>query len=177
MTVQKSSLKQTIVLILGILFVLNRIANGIYAYIHGGPLDYIISTSVQYASMAAAMVLVTFRKKTPALVLTIFALLLCLVNQYILTYGEVDPWYRTLYYMLEYILMTAYILVGVDRKKNSLLWCGIFIFSVGYSVFEVAKYLSFRDLAFLIHYLVFYLAGYSPDKWYERKTIPQDALA
>jgi hypothetical protein len=79
--------------------------------------------------------------------------------------------------MLEYILMTAYILVGVDRKKNSLLWCGIFIFSVGYSVFEVAKYLSFRNLAFLIHYLALYLVGYSPDKWYERKTIPQNTQA
>ena len=99
------------------------------------------------------------------------SLLLCLVNQYILTYGEVDPWYRTLYYMLEYILLIAYILVDDSRKKNSLLWCGIFLFSVGYSVYEVAKVLSLSDLVFLLLYLSFYLVGYSPDKWYERKSI------
>ena len=174
MAVKKASLKQAIVLTLGILFILNHITNGIYAYIHGGPLDYIISTSVQYFSMAVAMICVTFRKKTPALVLTILAVLLCLVNQYILTYGEVDPFYRTLYYMLEYILLIVYTLVGVDRKRNSLLWCGLFIFAVAYSVYEVAKILTIKDLMFLIHYLAFYLVGYSPDKWYEQKRIPQN---
>ena len=74
-------------------------------------------------------------KKTPALVLTIFALVLCLVNQYLLTYGGVDPFYRTLYYILEYILLIAYILVDDSQKKNSLLWCGLFLFSVGYSIY------------------------------------------
>ena len=84
MITKKASQKQTIVLILGILFVLNEITTGIYGYVHNAPLDYIISTSVQYACMAAAMILAAFRKKTPALVLVIAAMILCLVNQFIL---------------------------------------------------------------------------------------------
>lgn len=115
------------------------------------------------------MILANFKKKTPALILVIVAVVLCLVNQYLLTYGGVDPFYRTLYYMLEYILLIAYILVDDSQKKNSLLWCGLFLFSVAYSVYEVAKILSLRDLVFLILYLSFYLVGYSPNKWYERK--------
>ena len=74
-------------------------------------------------------------------------------------------------------LLIAYILTGDDQKRNSLLWCGLFIFSVGYSVYEIAKFLSVKDLVYLIHYLAFYLVGYSPDKWYERKTIPQNTQA
>ena len=66
---------------------------------------------------------------------------------------------------------------GKAKALNSLLWCGLFIFSVGYSVYEIAKFLSVKDLVFLIHYLAFYLVGYSPDKWYERKTIPQNTQA
>ena len=171
MIIKKASLKQTIVLILGILFVLNQITTGIYGYVHNAPLDYIIRTSVQYACMAAAMILAAFRKKTPALVLVIAAMILCLVNQFIPPVNKTDPIYRTLYYMLEYILLLAYILTGDDRKRNSLLWCGLFLFSVGYSVYEVAKILSLSDLVFLLLYLSFYLVGYSPDKWYERKSI------
>ena len=33
----------------------------------------------------------------------------------------------------------------------------------------VAKVLSLKDLVFLVHYLAFYLVGYSPDKWYGRR--------
>ncbi len=176
MTAQKASLKQKIVLIAGILFVLNHTTTGIYACVHNAPLIYIISTNVQYTSLAAAMICATFRKKTPALVLVTIALALMLINQYVLTYGDVDPFYRTLYYLLEYILLMAYALTGDDRKRNSLLWCGLFIFSVGYSVYEVSKYLSVKDLVFLIHYLVFYLLGYSPDRWYEGKK-PQNVQA
>ena len=177
MITKKASLKQTIVLILGILFVLNQITTGIYGYVHNAPLNYVISTSVQYACMAAAMILAAFRKKTPALVLVIAAMILCFANQFIPPVNKTDPIYRTLYYMLEYILLIAYILTGDDQKRNSLLWCGLFIFSVGYSVYEIAKVLSFKDLVYLIHYLAFYLVGYSPDKWYERKTIPQNTQA
>ena len=170
-------LKQKLVLIIGILYILNGLITDIENIVHNYPLDYILSTAIQYNAMALAMILATFRKKTPALVLTILAVVMCLVNQYILTYGEVDPFYRTLYYMLEYILMGAYILAG-DRKKDSLLWCGIFLFAVAYSVYEIAHYyLSLRDLVFLILYLGFYLLGYSPDKWYERKKIPENTNA
>ncbi len=95
--------------------------------------------------------------------------MICLVNQYVITYGSVDPFYRTLYYMLEYILLIVYILIDDDRQRNSLIWCGLFIFSVGYSVYEIAKFLTFKDLVFLINYLTFYLVGYSPDKWYDRR--------
>ena len=115
------------------------------------------------------MILITYRRKTPALVLTVLAVMLCLVNQYVITYGSVDPIHRTLYYMLEYILLIAYILIRDDRKRNSLIWCALFIFSVGYSVYEIAKFLTLKDLVFLIHYLAFYLIGYSPDKWYDRE--------
>lgn len=108
MIIKKASLKQTIVLILGILFVLNKITIGIYGYVHNAPLDYVISTGVQYACMAAAMILAAFRKKTPALVLVIAAIILCLANQFIPTVNKTDPIYRTLYYMLEYILLIAY---------------------------------------------------------------------
>ena len=130
---------------------------------------YIISTHAQYACMISAMILITYRRKTPALVLTVLAVMLCLVNQYVITYGSVDPIHRTLYYMLEYILLIAYILIRDDRKRNSLIWCALFIFSVGYSVYEIAKFLTLKDLVFLIHYLAFYLIGYSPDKWYDRE--------
>ena len=171
MNLKNASLKQKLVLILGILYVLLHLGMEIEDLVHNAPLDYIISIFIQYNAMAAAMVLITFKRKTPALVLTIIALVLCLVNQYLLTYGSVDPFYRTLYYMLEYILLIAYILVDDSQKKNSLLWCGIFLFSVGYSVYEVAKVLSLSDLVFLLLYLSFYLVGYSPDKWYERKSI------
>ena len=171
MNLKNASLKQKLVLILGILYVLLHLGMEIEDLVHNAPLDYIISIFIQYNAMAAAMVLITFKRKTPALVLTIIALVLCLVNQYLLTYGSVDPLYRTLYYMLEYILLIAYILVDDSQKKNSLLWCGIFLFSVGYSVYEVAKVLSLSDLVFLLLYLSFYLVGYSPDKWYERKSI------
>ena len=169
MNLKNTSLKQKLVLILGILYVLLHLGMEIEDLVHNAPLDYIISIFIQYNAMAAAMVLITFKKKTPALVLTISALVLCLVNQYLLTYGGVDPFYRTLYYMLEYILLIAYILVDDSRKKNSLLWCGLFLFSVGYSIYEVAKVLSLSDLVFLLLYLSFYLVGYSPNKWYERR--------
>ena len=36
-------------------------------------------------------------------------------------------------------------------------------------VYEIAKFLTLKDLVFLIHYLAFYLIGYSPDKWYDRE--------
>ena len=97
---------------------------------HSAPVLYIISTHAQHSCMISAMILITYRRKTPALVLTVLAVMLCLVNQYVITYGSVDPIHRTLYYMLEYILLIAYI---------------------------------------LIHYLAFYLIGYSPDKWYDRE--------
>ena len=152
MNLKNASLKQKLVLILGILYVLFHLGMEIEDLVHNAPLEYIISI-----------------RKTPALVLTIIALVLCLVNQYLLTYGSVDLFYRTLYYMLEYILLIAYILVDDSQKKNSLLWCGFFLFSVGYSVYEVAKVLSLSDLVFLLLYLSFYLVGYSPNKWYERR--------
>ncbi len=136
---------------------------------HSAPVLYIISTHAQYACMISAMILITYRRKTPALVLTVLAVMLCLVNQYVITYGSVDPIHRTLYYMLEYILLIAYILIRDDRKRNSLIWCALFIFSVGYSVYEIAKFLTLKDLVFLIHHLAFYLIGYSPDKWYDRE--------
>ena len=123
--------------------------------------------------MVAAMILINYRKKIPALVLTILATLICLVNQYILTYGDVDPFYRTLYYMIEYILLIVYIVIRDDQKRNSLIWCGILIFATGYSVYEVAKYLTDRDVIFLTLYLSFYLVGYSPDKWYKRKKVQE----
>ena len=170
MDLKKASLKQKLVLILGIAYILLHLVMETEDLLRGAPPIYMISVFIEYNAMAAAMILVNFKKKTPALVLTISALVLCLVNQYLLTYGGVDPFYRTLYYMLEYILLIAYILVDDSRKKNSLLWCGFFLFSVGYSVYEVAKVLSLSDLVFLLLYLSFYLVGYSPDKWYERKT-------
>ena len=52
MIIKKASLKQTIVLILGILFVLNMITTGIYGYVHNAPLNYVINIDVQYACMA-----------------------------------------------------------------------------------------------------------------------------
>ena len=165
---KNANTKQKLVLVIGILYSLNIITNNIFNYVHSAPLLYIISTHVQYACMITAMILITYRKKTPALVLTILAVVICLVNQYVLTYGSVDPFYRTLYYMLEYILLIAYILIRDDRQRDSLAWCGIFIFAVGYSVYEIAKFLTVKDLVFLINYLVFYLVGYSPDKWYNR---------
>ena len=169
MDLKNASLKQKLVLVLGTAYILLHLGMEIEDLVHNAPVLYIISIFIQYNAMAAAMVLITFKRKTPALVLTIIALVLCLVNQYLLTYGSVDPFYRTLYYMLEYILLFAYILVGDGQKKNSLLWCGLFLFSVGYSVYEVAKVLSLSDLVFLLLYLSFYLVSYSPEKWYERK--------
>ena len=169
MDLKNASLKQKLVLILGIAYILLHLVMETEDLLRGAPPIYMISVFIQYNAMAAAMILITFKKKTPALILVIFAVVLCLVNQYLLTYGSVDPFYRTLYYMLEYILLIAYILVDDSQKKNSLLWCGFFLFSVGYSVYEVAKVLSLSDLVFLLLYLSFYLVGYSPEKWYERK--------
>lgn len=169
MDMKNASQKQKLVLVLGIAYVLFLFISDILHLMKNAPLLYLASTFVQYTSMAAAMILITFRRKTPALILTIFALALCLVNQYVLTYGDVDPIWRTLYYMLEYILLIAYILVGDRRKRNSLVWCFVFIFSVAYSVYEVLSYFSDRDLVFILLYLSFYLTGYSPDRWYERK--------
>lgn len=169
MNLKNASLKQKLVLILGIAYILLHAGMDAESIGYGAPLSYIISVFFQYSATAVAMILANFKKKTPALILVIVAVVLCLVNQYLLTYGGVDPFYRTLYYMLEYILLIAYILVDDSQKKNSLLWCGLFLFSVAYSVYEVAKILSLRDLVFLILYLSFYLVGYSPNKWYERK--------
>ena len=45
MITKKASLKQTIVLILGILFVLNEITTGIYGYVHNATLRWIISSA------------------------------------------------------------------------------------------------------------------------------------
>ncbi len=170
MDLKNASLKQKLVLILGITYILVHLGIDIENFVHGASLTYLISIFFQYNAMAAAMILVTFKKKTPALILVIFAVVLCLVNQYLLTYGSVDPFYRTLYYMLEYILLIAYILVDDSQKKKSLLWCGLFLFAVGYSVYEIAEFLTLRDAVFLLLYLSFYLVGYSPDKWYERRT-------
>ena len=170
MDVKNASLKQKLVLILGIAYFLFNTISQIYLFKrYSAPLDYMLSTFVQYTCMIAAMVLITFSKKKPALILTAVAVVLCLVNQYVLTFGDVDPFYRTLYYMIEYCLLIAYILAGNRQNRNSLLWCGIFIFAVGYSVYEVLSTFSFRDLLFILLYLSFYLTGYSPDKWYERK--------
>ena len=94
MTEKKTSLKPVIVLVLGILFSLNQITNGICGFVNGGPLIYIVSTSTQLICMAAAMICAVNRKKIPAVVLTCVALVLCLVNQYVLTFGEVDPLHR-----------------------------------------------------------------------------------
>ena len=132
-------------------------------------MEYLISTHLQYNCMIAAMILINFRKKTPAVILIVLAIALCLVNQYVLTYGGVDPFYRTLYYMLEYILLIVYALTVDRQNRNSLVWCLLFLFAVAYSVYEVAKVLSLKDLVFLVHYLAFYLVGYSPDKWYGRR--------
>ena len=170
MDLKNASLKQKLVLILGIAYILLHLVMETEDLLRGAPPIYMISVFIQYNAMAAAMVLITFKRKTPALVLTIIALVLCLVNQYLLTYGSTDPFYRTLYYLLEYFLLIAYILVDDSQKKNSLLWCGLFLFAVGYSVYEIAEFLSLMDAAFLLLYLCFYLVGYSPDKWYERKT-------
>ena len=172
MTEKKAGRKQVIVLTLGILYFLFILANNIYSASRYSDvrLAYLLSTLVQFGCMAASMVLTTFRKKIPALALTAAAWVLCLVNQYLLTYGGVDPFYRTLYYLLEYFLLIAYILTGDSQKKNSLLWCGLFLFSVAYSVYEIAEFLTLRDAVFLLLYLSFYLVGFSPDKWYERRT-------
>ena len=169
MDLKNASLKQKLVLILGIAYILLHLVMETEDLLRGAPPIYMISVFIQYNAMAAAMILITFKKKTPALVLTISALVLCLVNQYLLTYGSTDPFYRTLYYLLEYFLLIAYILVDDSQKKNSLLWCGLFLFAVGYSVYEIAEFLSLMDAAFLLLYLCFYLVGYSPEKWYERK--------
>ena len=169
MDLKNASLKQKLVLVLGIAYVLFLFISDIFYLTNNAPLLYLASTFVQYTSMAAGMILITFRKKTPALILTVFALALCLINQYALTYGGVDPIWCTLYYLLEDVLLIAYILLGDNRKRNSLLWCGLFIFSVGYSVYEVLSFFSVRDLVFILLYLSFYLTGYSPDRWYERK--------
>ncbi len=173
MAAKKTTLKPTIVLILGILFLLYQVTANIYHFLHNAPTLYLNSTYFQYGCMVAAMILITYRKKIPALVLTILAVTTCLVNQYILTYGSVDPFYRTLYYMLEYILLIVYILIRDDQKRNSLVWCGVFIFATAYSVYEVAKILTIKDLVFLTLYLSFYLVGYSPDKWYKRKKVQE----
>ena len=169
MDLKNASLKQKLVLILGIAYILLHLVMETEDLLRGAPPIYMISVFIQYNAMAAAMILITFKKKTPALVLTISALVLCLVNQYLLTYGSTDPFYRTLYYLLEYFLLIAYILVDDSQKKNSLLWCGLFLFAVGYSVYEIAEFLTLRDAVFLLLYLSFYLVGYSPEKWYERK--------
>ena len=169
MDLKNASLKQKLVLILGIAYILLHLVMETEDLLRGAPPIYMISVFIQYNAMAAAMILITFKKKTPALILVIFAVVLCLVNQYLLTYGSTDPFYRTLYYLLEYFLLIAYILVDDSQKKNSLLWCGLFLFAVGYSVYEIAEFLSLMDAAFLLLYLCFYLVGYSPEKWYERK--------
>ena len=177
MAAKKPTLKQIIVLILGILFPLYIAVSYILYFIYDPPVLYLTSTFIQYSCMATAMILITFRKRIPALVLTILALLIMFVNQYILTYGEMDPWYRTLYYILEYILLIAYILIRDDEKRNSLIWLGLFIFATGYSVFEIVNYLTIRMLIHLILYLSLYLVGYSPDKWYRRKKVQESTKA
>ena len=116
---KNATLKQKLVLILGTLLFLNIATNNIFFFVHNAPVLYLISTHVQYACMISAMILVTYRKKTPALILVIFAMAVCLVNQYVLTYGTVDPIHRTLYYMLEYILLIVYALIGDDRKGTA----------------------------------------------------------
>ena len=173
MAANNSTLKPRIVLILGILFSLYMVTSNIYNYKHGAPTIYLNNTYLQYVCMVAAMILANYRKKIPALALTILAVMICLVNQYILTYGDVDPFYRTLYYMLEYILLIVYILIRDDKKRDSLIWCGVFIFATGYSVYEIAKVLSIKDLVFLTLYMSFYLVGYSPNKWYKRKKVQE----
>ena len=80
MDLKNASLKQRLVLILGILYFLLHLGMETEDLVHKAPLDYIISTFIQYNAMAAAMVLITYKRKTPALVLTIIALVLCLVN-------------------------------------------------------------------------------------------------
>ncbi len=178
MAEKKAALKQKIVLILGILYILYNIlikADNFRRY--DVQLIYLISTFVQFACMASSMILVTFRKKIPALALTVTAVLLCLANQFIIPYGGMDPLWKTLYYMLEYILLIVYILRGNDRNRNSLIWCGLFIVAVIISVYEIAEVLSMRDLMLLVLYLSFYLVGYSPDKWYEGKKIPKETPA
>ena len=173
MTEKKAGRKQVIVLTLGILYFLFILANNIYSASRYSDvrLVYLISTLVQFGCMAASMVLTTFRKKIPALALTAAAWVLCLVNQLAIPYGGMDSVWKTLYYMLEYILLVVYHLYGSDRNRNSLIWCGLFIVATGLSVYEIAEVLSLRDLLHLVLYLSFYLVGYSPDKWYGRKNV------
>ncbi len=161
------TLKQKLVLILGIVYYLVFACMQIEHLVYEAPRLYVYSTFLQYTAMITSMQLITFKRKTPALVLVICAVVLCLINQYVLTYGTVDPFYRTLYYMLEYIILIAYILIDGRHKKDSIIWCCLFLVAVGYSVYEVAKILSLMDLVFLTLYLSFYLVGYSPEKWYE----------
>ena len=173
MAAKKPTLKQIIVLILGILFPLYIAVSYILYFIYDPPILYLISTFVQYSCMATAMILITFRKRIPALVLTILALLIMFFNQYIPPDGDMDPIYRTLYYILEYVLLIVYILIRDDQKRNSLIWLGLFILATGYSVFEIVNYLTIRMLIHLILYLALYLVGYSPDKWYKRKKVQE----
>ena len=176
----KTTLKQKLVIILGILYILYRVTSivlNLQSYNSADAVIYLASTFIQFTCMAISMILITFRKKTIALILTITALLICLLNQYVIPYGEVDSFAKTLYYMLEYILLVVYILGGDDKNRNSLIWCGLFIVSTILSVFEIANYFSVKNLMLLIQYLPFYLVGYSPDKWYERKKVPNEAQA
>ena len=168
-----TSLKPIIVLILGILFPLYIAVSHILYFIYDPPILYLTSTFIQYSCMATAMILITFRKRIPALVLTILALLIMFFNQSIPPDGDMDPIFRTLYYILEYVLLIVYILIRDDQKRNSLIWWGLFILATGYSIFEIVNYLTIKSLIHLILYLSLYLVGYSPDKWYIRKKVQE----
>lgn len=168
MLFKNATKKQKIVLVLGILYILFHIIQDIWIYGLNPELLYILSTSTQYASMAFAMIFANFRKKKPAVILVSIALALCFVNQYAITYGTVDPFFRTLYYMIEYILLFAYALAD-DRKRDRLIWVFLFIFAVGYSVWEVLRYYNDMKIIFIALYLGFYIAGYAPEKWYKTK--------
>ncbi len=66
--------------------------------------------------------------------------------------------------------------VSASFASNS--WYGYpWLYSAGIAEVQEKADLSLRDLVFLILYLGFYLLGYSPEKWYERKKIPENTNA
>ncbi len=61
---KNATMKQKLVLIIGILYSLNIISNKIFSYVHNAPVLYLVNTYVQYACMISAMILITYRRKT-----------------------------------------------------------------------------------------------------------------
>lgn len=124
-----------------------------------------------YTFPALALMFINFRMKVPALVCAILSEIFLLIEEFGFPEEAIDFHYLlgTLYYSLEYILVIVYVLVG-ERRRNHFIWMLLWVLIVINSIIKCfIEGVYIMRFIFLILYILFYLAAYSPFSWNRRK--------